>query len=127
MNISLWVSQVILAIFFIMTGAVKLFLPLDGLVEQMPWVNDVPSALVRFIGLAELAGGLGLVLPAITKILPWLTSLAGAALALVLVFAIAFHIFRGEFPNIILNLVLVALTLYVAYGRRKLVPIAARS
>ncbi len=103
MNISLWISQSILAIFFIMVGALKLFSPIDGLVEQMPWVIDVPSALVRFIGLAEIAGGIGLVLPAVAKILPWLTPLAGAALALNMVFSIAFHVSRGEFSNLILK------------------------
>ena len=127
MNISLWISQGILAIFFILFGALKLFSPIDGLAEQMPWVSDVPSALVRFIGFAEIAGGVGLILPAITKILPWLTPLAGAALALDMVFAIVFNASRGEFINVILTLVLLVLTLYVAYGRWKRVPIAARS
>ena len=97
------------------------------LAEFMPWVNDLPSALVRFIGLEEIADGLGLVLPAITKILPWLTPLAGAALALSMIFAIVFNASRGEFPNVIFTLVLLVLALYVAYGRWKRMPIAARS
>ena len=127
MKISLWISQGILAIFFIMVGAIKLFTPIDSLAEQMSWVNDVPSGLVRFIGLAEIAGGVGLVLPAVTKILPWLTPLAGAALALDMIFAIVFNASRGEFINVIFTLVLLAVTLYVAYGRWKLAPIAVRS
>ena len=116
-----------LASFFIIMGALKLFLPIVDLADFMPWVNELPSALVRFIGLEEIAGGLGLVLPAITKILPWLTPLAGAALALSMIFAIVFNASRGEFPNVIFTFVLFVLALYVAYGRWKRVPIAARS
>lgn len=127
MNMSLWVGQFLLAVFFIFMGALKLFMPLDSLAEQMPWVNDVPSALVRFIGFAELAGGLGLILPAITKILPWLTTLAAAGLSLIMAFATVFTFSRGEFTGVILNMVLLTLALLIAYGRWKRVPIAARS
>ena len=93
----------------------------------MPWVNDFPSALVRFIGLEEIAGGLGLVLPAITRILPWLTPLAAAALALSMIFAIVFNASFGDIPNVIFTLVLLVLALYVTYGRWKRVPIVERS
>ena len=127
MNIALWVGQVLLAVIFIALGSMKLVLPLDSLDEMMPFVNDVPSALVRFIGLAELAGGLGLIVPAITRILPWLTPLAAAALALLSLMAFVFNISRGDIPGVILTAVLVVVTLLAAYGRWKRVPIAARS
>jgi putative oxidoreductase len=62
-HIALWVVQILLAVVFLMTGATKAFMPLDEVAKTMRWVPDVPAGLVRFIGLAELAGALGLVLP----------------------------------------------------------------
>src|SRR6266567_3600168 len=84
MNIGLWVVQVLLAAAFVLAGAMKLTRPLKTLSVQMPWTTQVPSWLVRFIGLAELLGGLGLLLPAWTGIAPVLTPLAGVGLAFVM-------------------------------------------
>jgi len=90
------------------------------------WPGDIPAWLVRFIGLAELAGGLGLILPALTRIQPQLTPLAGAGLALVMFLAAGFHLSRGEFGFIVPNIVLLALAAFVAYGRWQVAPIAPR-
>ena len=127
MNIGIWVVQVLLAVFFILFGFMKTFLPIDGLSDQMPFVLDVPEALVRFIGIAEIAGGLGLILPSITRVLPWLTIAAAGGLGIDMVLATIFHISRSEFPNIITTIVILALLAVVAYGRWKKVPVEARS
>jgi uncharacterized membrane protein YphA (DoxX/SURF4 family) len=111
---------------FLAAGFMKLATPVDQLAQNMAWVTDVPVWLVKFIGLAELAGGLGLILPALTRIQPQLTPLAGASLALDMFLAAGFHLTRGEFGFIVPNLVLLALAAFVAYGRWKIVPIASR-
>ena len=126
MKYALWLVQILLALAFLAAGFMKLMAPMDQLAQSMVWVNDVPVWLVRFIGLAELAGGLGLVLPALTRIQPQLTPLAGAGLALDMFLAAVFHLARGEFGFIVPNLVLLALAAFVAYGRWNLVPIAPR-
>ncbi|MCK6627552.1 MAG: DoxX family protein [Anaerolineae bacterium] len=127
MKYALWIVQVLLALAFLATGFMKLTMPIDQLAQNMVWPGDIPAWLVRFIGLAELAGGLGMVLPALTRIQPQLTPLAGASLALVMFLAAGFHLTRGEFGFIVPNIVLLALAAFVAYGRWKVAPIAPRS
>jgi hypothetical protein len=70
---------------------------------QEMWTRALPPALVRFIGVSELAGALGLIMPAITRIKPRLTPLAAAGLVLVMIFAAAFHILRGELGALLIN------------------------
>jgi len=82
------------------------------------WVRAVGKANLRTIGVLEILGAIGLVVPAATEILPWLTPIAAVMLALLMVFAIAFHSRRpGEAQNIVLNVVLGVLSLAVAWGR----------
>jgi hypothetical protein len=107
-------------------GFPKLTMPYEALGAQMAWVPDVPEPLVRFIGLAEVLGGLGLILPAATRILPWLTPLAGAGLALDMLLAALFHLMRGEPGNAVATVVLGLLAAFVAYGRWRLAPIRPR-
>ena len=127
MNIALWIVQAILAIAFVLAGSMKTFLPIGDLADQMIWVADVPELLVRFIGVAEIAGALGLILPSATRILPWLTALAAAGLGVILALAVIFHISRGEFVSIPTSLIILIFAAFVAYGRWKVAPIAARS
>jgi putative oxidoreductase len=125
-NISLWVVQVLLAFAFGMAGVMKTTTPIAELAAKMVWPGVVPEAMVRFIGVSEFAGALGLVLPAATRIKPSLTALAGAALALVMVLAAGFHVMRAEWFALPINLTLGALAAFVAWGRFKKAPIAAR-
>jgi uncharacterized membrane protein YphA (DoxX/SURF4 family) len=127
MKYVLWIVQILLAVAFLAAGVMKLTTPIGDLAQNMAWVNDVPVWLVRFIGLAEAAGGLGLILPALTRIQPQLTPLAGAGLALDMFLAAGFHLTRGEFGFIVPNIVLLALAAFVAYGRWKLAPIRPRA
>lgn len=127
LNAALWVVQLLLALVFGAVGWAKLTQPVDGLVATMAWTGDVPPLLVRFIGLSELLGAIGLLLPSITRIMPGLTPLAGAGLAIVMLLALGFHATRGELVmawrgNTILGL----LAVFVAWGRSRKAPIPAR-
>jgi uncharacterized membrane protein YphA (DoxX/SURF4 family) len=122
MNIALWILQVLLGGMFLMAGAMKAF-QYERAKASLPWVKDVSRGLTTFIGIAELLGGLGLLLPAITGILPWLTPLAAAGLALIMILAIGFHASRREPQAIGINAVLLLLATFVAYGRFLIVPL----
>jgi uncharacterized membrane protein YphA (DoxX/SURF4 family) len=119
----LWVVQAVLAGIFIMAGAIKLLLPLDQLAPKNPWVTQVPEWLPSLIGLAELAGGLGLILPSVIRIEPRLSVYAAFSLAFMMLLAIAFHAYRREFAAIPVNVVLLVAAVYVGWSRLKKYPI----
>ena len=77
----------------------------------------------RFIGVGEILAAIGLILPALTGILPWLTPLAAVGLIILMISAVVFHIQRKEPLNIVLNMVLLALAVFIAYGRFVVVPL----
>ncbi len=123
MNFALWVVQALLAIAFLMAGFQHGFQPLDNLANSIRWVSAVPPALVRFIGVSELLGGVGIVLPALSGVLPWLTPLAGVGLMAVMASASVFHVSRHESSAAAMTGALFALAAFVAYGRWVLSPI----
>jgi len=125
-NISLWAVQALLAALYAMAGVMKSTQPLDELVKTVTWAGGVPLPLVRFIGLAELAGALGLILPSLLRIQPKLTPWAGVGLATIMVLAVPFHIQRGELGVLAFPTVLGLLAAFVSYGRFLKAPIAAR-
>jgi putative oxidoreductase len=127
LNISLWVAQVLLALMFIMAGAMKSTQPVEELAKAMSWVNDYSAGMVRFIGVSELLGGIGLLLPAILRIKPILTPLAALGLFIVMVLAFGYHVSKGEYVLLPTNLVLGAIALFIAWGRYKKVPIHPKS
>lgn len=127
LHVGLWVAQVLLAVAFGMAGAMKAFTPIGELAGSLPWVSEVPAALVRFIGASELAAALGLVLPAATRIRPGLTVLAAGGLVLVMVLAAIFHLMRGEAGALPVNVLLGGLAAFVAWGRARKAPIPARN
>ena len=108
-----------------MAGVMKLTQPREKLVTNMGWVNDFPQSFVKFIGGMEALGGLGLILPSLTGILPILTPLAASGLVIIMLGAAFTHFRRNEPPMIVINLVLLAIALFIAYGRFVLVPITA--
>ena len=122
MNVVLWVLQVVVALSFLMAGTMKLTQPLERLAQKMGWVKDFPPAVVRGIGLLEVLGAVGLVLPAATGILPWLTPLAASGLVLTMIGAALTHARRHEYPMIAGNAVLLALALVVAVARFAVLP-----
>ena len=125
MNIALWVVQILLALAFAMVGIMKVTQPIEKLEPRMGgWVKDVGSRGVRLIGTLEILGAIGLILPAVTGILPWLTPVAAVGLAMIMVGAMIAHGRRGEYSPIGVNVVLLLLTLFVIYGRFVIVPIS---
>ena len=117
MNIVLWVVQVLLAGMFGMAGFMKTFQTAKAK-EQMPWAKNRSDTFVRFVGIAELLGALGLFLPLLTGILPWLTPLAAAGLAAIQLLAIfTEHLPKKEYNVIPINILLLALSIFVVAGR----------
>jgi hypothetical protein len=127
LHVALWIVQVILAVMFGLAGGMKAAMPLDALAQSLPWVADVPGALVRFIGFSEAAGALGLLVPSLARVRPWLTPLAGLGLSIVMILATAFHLQRGEVSNSALTASLAGLAAFVAWGRLRWAPIEPRA
>jgi hypothetical protein len=123
-NIALWTVQVLLGLFFALgSGAPKLLLPAD----MMPMPIPLPAWFMTFTGVAEILGGLGLILPGWLRIQPGLTPLAAAGLALVALGGAIYQVMAGEPGNAMFALVFVALCVFVGYGRWQLVPHRARA
>ena len=125
MNFALWFLQFLLAGAFLVVGYGHAF-TFDRLASQprTAWVTAVGRQQMRAIGILEILGAIGLVLPAVTGILPWLTPLAASAFVLLMAFAIVFHARRpGEGPNIVFNVVLGLIALAVAIGRFAIEPL----
>lgn len=121
MDAALWALQVLLALVFLAAGASKA-LRYGRARQRMAWVSALPEWLVRTIGTLEILGAVGLVLPALTGILAWLTPLAATGLATVMVLGTLLHATRREWRNAAGNIPLAALTLAAAYGRFAIAP-----
>jgi hypothetical protein len=120
-TIALWALQVLLALAFLAGGILHAFrFDRFAAMPRMAWANDVGRTNMRVIGLLEIAGAIGLVLPAATGILPWLTVVAAAGLALVMAGALVFHLRRGE--PILANAILGGLALVIVVGRLVVAP-----
>ena len=117
MNTVLWVIAIVLALAFGAAGFMKATTPKEKLAENMDWVEDFSDRTVKLIGVVEILGALGLVLPAALDIAPVLTPLAASGLALTMVLAAATHARRKELPMIAVNVVLGGLALFVAIMR----------
>ena len=117
MNIILWIAQVLLAAMYGMAGGMKTFQTAKAK-EMFPWAKNRSQGFIRFIGIAELLGAAGVILPIVAGILPWLTVLAAIGLALIQILAIfTEHLPKKEFNVIPMNLVLLALSVFVVIGR----------
>jgi putative oxidoreductase len=125
LHIALWVVQVALALAFGMIGVTKLTTSDADIIQQSgELVEKYGVGLIRFIGLAEVFGALGLILPAALRILPILTPLAAIGLAIIMSLATALHASKGE--PIVTQVAFLLLTLFVVWGRGSKVPISAR-
>ena len=122
MGIALWIVQGLLAVAFLGAGASKLSQPKEKLLKNMAWVEDFSQPAVRLIGAAEVIGAIGVVLPALTGVLPWLTPLAALGLVLLMVGAALTHLRRKEYGNVAINAVLLVLAAVVTYGRFFILP-----
>lgn len=126
LKIGIWVAQVLGAALFIMSGAMKFFTPIPDLAQMMPWAGEYSKTFVRFIGIVDMAGGFGLLLPSLTRIMPRLTVIAAACCILLQVLAIGFHSMRGEFEVLPLNAVYIGLAIFILWGRGRKAPILPR-
>ena len=122
MVIALWIAQAWLTFNFVLHGFM-MWSPPKSDQRGMGYMLEIPPRFRRFIGAAEILAGPGLILPALTGILPWLTPLAAVGLIIVMLGALIFHIRRKEYPNIGMNLVLLVLAVFVAYGRFGVIPL----
>ncbi len=113
---ALWIVQGLLALTFLLTGGMKLFLPLEVLTEQMP----LPGLFVPFIGVAEVLGAIGLTLPGLLRIRPGLTPLAAAGLVIIMIGATLLRLAGGDVALALIPLVVGLLAAFVAYGRWRL-------
>jgi uncharacterized membrane protein YphA (DoxX/SURF4 family) len=124
MNIVLWVLQVLLAVAFLAHGWLFLSPPADML-EQMN--SLIQPAFRIFIGVAEVLAAFGLIVPGVTRILPWLVPCAATGLMVVMISATIFHLTRGELTSAITTAVLLVLATFVAFMRWKVMPIRPRT
>lgn len=126
LSIALWVAQVVLAVTLVGGALWKLFTPIDTIASMMAWAGTMPG-LFRFTAVVDLLGGLGVILPSLTRIKPQFTVLAAIGCALLMIAAIGFHLSRGEAANTPFNFVLLGLAMFVAWGRRTRAAIAPRA
>ncbi|PJR09235.1 DoxX family protein [Sinorhizobium meliloti] len=127
LQISLWSVQSLMFAAFTLFGFQKLFMPAEALATmwQTQWPVEYPT-LLRLTGLIDVAGGIGILLPALTRIQPRLTVLAALGCTILQICAIIFHAMRGEFAALPLNFILLPLVAFILWGRGKRAPVAPR-
>jgi uncharacterized membrane protein YphA (DoxX/SURF4 family) len=128
-QIALWAAQILLFMAYGASGVMNSFASVDSLMAMgMTHAGVLPYWLLRFLGISELAGTLGIILPALTRIKPVLTPLAALGFTAIQLLAIGFHMARGELAQMApINLTLLGLSLFVLWGRLKMAPVAPRS
>ena len=116
MNIALWAAQVLLALAFIASGGMKVFAyEKYKMKTEKNGPTGIPRGLTTFIGIAEIAGGIGIMLPMATGVAPWLSPWAAIGLATIMLLAIGFHVRRHESP--VAPLICFVLAVFVVFGR----------
>src|SRR5438270_14102659 len=115
----LWIIQWLLAALFLFAGAMKLAMPAAELARQSP----LPVGFLRFIGLAEALGAIGLVAPGLTRIRTGLTPLAAAGLTIIMIGAVVTTVIIGPAAPAMIPFVIGALAAFVAWGRNRLAPL----
>ena len=118
MTYTLWIVQGLLALIFLFAGGMKLVQPLEVLTRQTP----LPGLFVRFIGVAEVLGAIGLILPGLLRIRPGLTPLAAAGLVIIMTGATVLTLAGGDLALALIPLVVGLLSAFIAYGRWRLAP-----
>jgi uncharacterized membrane protein YphA (DoxX/SURF4 family) len=123
MTYILWIIQILLALLFLFSGGTKLVLPIDVLMSMgSPNAIPLPGLFIRFIGVCEVLGALGLILPGLLRIRPRLTPLAAAGLVIIMIGATVLTFIADGFPMALPPLVTGLLAAFVAYGRWRLAP-----
>ncbi|WP_432989797.1 DoxX family protein [Dactylosporangium sp. CA-233914] len=117
MNIVLWAIAGLVAAGFLFSGVFKLALSREKYIAAQPWAADAPHWAPKVIGVLEVLGAIGVILPAAVNVAPTLVPLAATGLALVMVGAVVMHLRRDEFPALVPSGVLLILAAVVAWGR----------
>jgi len=123
-NRVLLVLQWVFGLYFIAFGVMHFVVP-EGLPEPLEWMYDLDQTLHYVTGVAEILGGIGLILPGLIGVAPELTPWAAVGLGVVMVGAMIYHSGRGEILNIVLNVAVAAVMAYIAYGRWRMSPLQA--
>lgn len=126
-NMLLWGMQGFLFLAFGVAGIMKLTMPMDKLAAMLSWPGAVPEYLVRAIGAAEVAGAMGVLLPALMRMQAWITSYAAMGLATVMICALGYHLMLFQGAMLIPTIILGVIAGYVAWGRDKVVPFPPRA
>ena len=117
LNTCLWATQIVLFASFVSGGVMKLSMPVARLSKMFAWTGQVSKPFLRFIGLVDLTGGLGILLPTLTQILPKLVRPAALGCTVLQVLAIGFHVRRKEISETPFNWFLLVLCVFVLWGR----------
>ena len=125
MNIALWIVQGLLAALFLFAGGMKLVMPIEEMLKQMP--IPLPGWFLQVTGIFEMLGAIGVILPWLLRIRPGLTPLAAAGLVIVMIVATAYNLAAGDVATALITLVIGLLCAFVAYGRWRLTPPSTRS
>ncbi|HWN08602.1 MAG TPA: DoxX family protein [Pyrinomonadaceae bacterium] len=128
MTYVLWIIQILLGLLFVFAGGTKLVMSIEVMhdMARQAGQTPLPGMLLRFIGVAELLGGLGLILPGLLRIRPGLTPLAAAGLLIIMIGAVVITLSSGPMAPALFPLIVCLLLLFVIYGRTKLAPVAPR-
>lgn len=126
-SIAMWAAQLMLAAAYGLFGSMKATQPLDQLAGKMTWIPDFPPLFVRTLGIVEVLGAIGLILPSLTRIYPRLTVVAALCILVHQFCAVALHLSKGEVNVLGLNAVLIALAAFIFWGRRNKAVIAPRA
>jgi uncharacterized membrane protein YphA (DoxX/SURF4 family) len=118
MTYALWIVQALLAALFLFAGVMKFVMSIEEMTKQIP----MPGLFLRFIGVVEVLGALGLILPGLLRIRPGLTPLAAAGLVIIMIGATVYTLAAGDVASALMPLVVGILAVFVAYGRWRLTP-----
>jgi putative oxidoreductase len=126
LNIALWIAQGLISLTLVWGAYAKLIQPIEETSKMLPWALDNPS-LLKFTGIIDLLGGLGIILPAALRIQPKLTVFAAYGIIALMVLGSIFHVSRGEAPLIGMNIFIILIAVFIAWGRTKKLPILPKS
>jgi hypothetical protein len=122
MNYALWIVQVLLALLFLFAGGMKLVLPLEEMTQQI----TMPGWFLRFIGVCEVLGALGLIFPWLLRIRPGLTPLAAAGLVIIMIGAVVTTLATVDVATALIPFAVGILAAFIAYGRWRLMPLSTK-
>ncbi len=126
LHITLWIAQLLLAGTMIWASCMKLFAPVSQVAAMWPWAGEVSVIFLKFTGVVDLLGALGLILPSLLRTQPRLTPIAAIAIIVLMICASVFHISRGEGSDITPNIAFALIAAFIAWGRWNKAPIISR-